>query len=201
MLAAGVSPQDLQFPTVPCETQETSCQAEPMTRSTATQDSTGIAFIDHNLRDCELHSSSMWLMDKYLVDGGYESGHGGSVSDHSFRDGPCVLGAVADRFMSVSPITFRETPDSEVQDHREADCDAFPSWPFRGIHLISYTDDTYPVCLPTRTKRSFITEQLSRTLVELEEPLPDKDHLHTRDAYVRGQRSGAGAPAASCCFL
>lgn len=66
------------------------------------------------------------------------------------------------------------------------DRDAFPSWPFRGMHLLSYTDDTYPVCLPTHSRHPFITQQLFQTLVELQKPLPEKDHLHTRDAYVRG---------------
>ncbi len=44
--------------------------------------------------------------------------------------------------------------------------------PFRGVHLLAYTDDTYPVVLPTRSRRSFITEQLLRT---------------SRDQYVKAQ--------------
>lgn len=101
LLAAGVSPHDLQFPSIPQETQETSCQGGPVTQSTATQDGTGIAFIDHKLQDCELHPSSTQIMDEYLVKSGYEPGHGGNVSNHSFPEGPHVIRAATDCFKLV----------------------------------------------------------------------------------------------------
>ena len=52
---------------------------------------------------------------------------------------------------------------------------------------MAYTDDTYPVVLPTRSHRAFMTEQLSRTVEELVKPLPQKDSLLSRDEYVKAQ--------------
>ncbi len=52
---------------------------------------------------------------------------------------------------------------------------------------MAYTDDTYPVVLPTRSRHTFITEQLLCTVVELAKPLPQKDSLLSWDEYVKAQ--------------
>ncbi len=150
----------------------------------------GIEFIDCNLKDCDLHHSSTKIMDGYLKKCGYRSSSG-----HPFSEGPRVIGAMADRFRSVSPIVLRNTPDSEIQAFRDVDCEVFSSWPFRGVHLLSYTDDTYPVILPTCSQSTITTEQLS--MVKLVKPLPWKDCLLTRSAYVWGQSTDVGSLAAS----
>ncbi len=54
----------------------------------------------------------------------------------------------------------------------------------------------YPVVLPTRSGCTIISEQLSRTLVELEKPLPAKDSLLSRNEFVRS-RHAAVDPVAS----
>ncbi len=72
LLTAGVSPYALQFPTIARETQETGCQAGPTTQSISTQDGTGIEFIDHNLKDCDLHHLSTKIMDGYLKKCGFD---------------------------------------------------------------------------------------------------------------------------------
>ena len=116
LLYAGVAPSDLQFPSVPQEMQETGCQVEPCTQSTATQDGPGTHFINRKLMDCALQSSSTQYMDEYLQAHGYGPDNEGDNSGHSFRLGLRVIGANGNRFHPVSPIAFRTTPDSEVQD-------------------------------------------------------------------------------------
>ncbi len=56
----------------------------------------------------------------------------------------------------------------------------------QGVHVLAYTEDTYPVVLPTRSGRTIITEQLSHAILELEKPLPKKDSLLSRSEFVRG---------------
>ncbi len=51
--------------------------------------------------------------------------------------------------------------------------------------MLAYTDDTYPFILPTRSHRTFITQQLVHSLVQLVKPLPLKDSLLMRGEYVR----------------
>ena len=116
LLYAGVTPSDLRFPSVPRETQETGCQAEPCTQSTATQDGPGTRFINRKLMDCALQSSSIQYMDEYLQAHSYGPDNEGDNSGHSFCLGPHVIGVNGNRFRLVSPIAFRTTPDSEVQD-------------------------------------------------------------------------------------
>ncbi len=194
LLAAGISPFDLQFPSVPQETQEAGCQAEPTTQSTGTQDGTGVKFIDRHLMDSDLHYMSTEIMDEYLKESGYGPCQGGNVLSHPFYEGPCVLGAVGDHFKSVSLIMLRSTLDSEIQALRDLDHEMFSSRPFRGVHVLAYTDDTYLVVLPTCSKRTIITEQLSQTMLELAKPLPKKDCLLSRSEYVKA-RSAAADPA------
>ncbi len=52
---------------------------------------------------------------------------------------------------------------------------------------MAYTEDTYPVVLPTRSGRSVITERLSHAMLELEKLLPKKDSLLSRSEFVRAQ--------------
>ena len=52
---------------------------------------------------------------------------------------------------------------------------------------MAYTDDTYPVVLPTHSHRTFMMEQLLRTVEELAKPLPQKDSLLSQDEYVKAQ--------------
>ncbi len=118
---------------------------------------------------------------------GYGPGHGGDDSSHPFHERPHVLGAIGDRFKSVSPIMLQSTPDSEIQAFRDLDHQMFPSRPFRGVYLLSYMNDTYPVVLPTHSRRTIITEQLSRTMLELVKQLPQKDCLLTRSEYVKAR--------------
>ena len=103
----------------------------------------------------------------------------------------------------MSPISLWTTPDSEIQDFRDLDREMYPARPFRGVHVLAYTDDTYPVVLPTRSSRMIIMEQLSRSMLELVKPLPMKDSLLSRSEFVRAQHtaidpapsgSGHGAP-------
>ncbi len=187
LLHAGVAPSDLRFPTVPRETQETGCQAGPCTQSTATQDGPGTRFINWELMDCVLQSSSTLHMDKYLQANGYGPINEGDNSSHSFHLGSCVIGVNGNRFRPVLPITLQTTPDSEVQNFRDLDHEMHSTQPFRGVHLLVYTDDTYSVVLPTRSRRTFITEQLLRAIGELAKPLPQKDSLLSRDEYVKAQ--------------
>ena len=187
LLATGVSPIDLQFPSVPRETQEVGCQAEPATRSTGTQDGPGVKFIDHHLMDSDLHDTSTEFMDEYLKESGYGPSQGGDLSGHPFKEGPHVLGAIGDCFKPVSLIRLWGTPDSKIQAFRDLDHEMFPSQPFRGVHVLAYTEDTYPVVLPTRSKRTIITEQLSQTMLELAKLLPKKDCLLDRREYVKAQ--------------
>ncbi len=180
-----MAPSDLRFPTVHRETQETGCQAEPSTQSTSTQDGPGIHFIKRNLKDCELQPSSTKFMDEYLQKHGYGPNNEEDDSGHPFRLGARIVDAVGDRFHSVSPIKLRTTPDSEVQAFRDLDQKMYPSQPFRGVHVLAYTDNTYPVILPTCSCHTFITQQLSHSLVELVKPLPLKDSLLTRGEFVQ----------------
>ncbi len=166
---------------------ETGCQAGPCTQSTATQDGPGTCFINWKLMDCVLQSSSTLHMDKYLQANGYGPINEGNNSSHSFRLGSRVIGANGNRFCPVSPITLRTTLDSEVQNFRDLDCKMCSTRPFRGVHLLVYTDDTYPVVLPTRSCRAFMTEQLSCTVGELVKPLPQKDSILSWDEYVKAQ--------------
>ncbi len=88
--------------------------------------------------------------------------------------------------------------DSEVQAWHDLDRELFPSRPFRGVHLMSYTDDMYPVSIPTRSRHTFITRQLSRTVVELAEQLPQKDSLLSRGKYIKVENTAEGpAPSGS----
>ena len=194
LLAAGISPFDLQFPSVPRETQEVGCQAEPTTQSTGTQDGTGVKFIDCHLMDSDVHYTSTEIMDNYIKESGYGPCQGGDISSHPFYKRPHVLGAIGDRFKSVSPITLQSTSDSEIQAFQDLDREMFSSRPFRGVHLLAYMDDTYPVVLPTHSKRTIITEQLSQTMLELAKLLPKKDCLLSRSEYVKA-RSTAVDPA------
>ena len=187
LLHAGVAPSDLWFPLMPRETQETGCQAGPCTQSTATQDGPGTRFINRKLMDCVLQSSSTLHMDKYLQTNGYGPINEGDNSGHPFRLGSRVIGADGSRFRPVLPITLRTTLDSEVQDFRDLDLEMHSMRPFRGVHLLAYTDDMYPVVLPTRSRWTFITEQLSCTVVELAKLLPQKDSLLSRGEYVKAQ--------------
>ncbi len=116
LFRAGVAPLDLQFPAVHRETQEMGCQANPSTLSTATQDGPGIQFLKQNLRDCPLQDSSTEHMDVYLEECGYGPTGEGDRFSHSFRNGPHYIEAVGERFQSVSPISFRTTPDSKIQE-------------------------------------------------------------------------------------
>ncbi len=184
LLRAGIAPLDLQFPLVHQETQETGCQANPCAQSTSTQDGPGIQFIKQNLKDCVLQSSSTEIMDGYLKEHGYGPDCEDDRSGHAFRLGPRHVAAVSDRFRPVLPVSPQITPDSEVQDFRDLDHEMYPAHPFRGVHVLAYTDDTYPVVLPTRSGRTIITEQLSHTLLELVKPLPKKDNLLTRSEFV-----------------
>ena len=137
--------------------------------------------------DCVLQSSSTLHMDKYLQANGYGPINEQDNSGHSFRLGSRVIGANGNHFRPVLPITLRTTPDSEVQNFRDLDCEMHSTRPFRGVHLLAYTDDTYPVVLPTRSRHTFITEQLLCTVVELAKPLPQKDSLLSWDEYVKAQ--------------
>ncbi len=192
LLKAGIAPQDLLFPSVHRETQEMGCQANPSTLSTTTQDGPGIQFIKQNLMDCPLQDLSTEHMDVYLADCGYRPADGEDRFSHSFRNGLCYIGAVGPHFQSVSPISFRTTPDSKIQQLRDQDRERQPGRPFRGVHILAYTEDMYPVVLPTRSERTIISEQLSCTLVELEKPLPAKDSLLSRSEFVRSQRAPVG---------
>ncbi len=187
LLHAGVALSDLRFPTVPQEPQETGCQAGPCIQSTATQDRPGTRFINQKLMDCVLQSSSTQHMDEYLQANGYGPVNEGGNSGHPFCLRPHVIGANSNRFRPVSPIALQTTPDSEVQNFQDLDRKMYSTRPFRGVHLLAYTEDTYPIVLPTRSRRTFIMEQLSRTMVELAKPLPQKDSLLSRDEYVRAR--------------
>ncbi len=187
LLSAGVSPCDLQFPSIPWETQETGCQVRPATQSVGTQDGMGIKFIDHNLKDCDLHHLSTTIMDGYL-----KKHHYGSGSSHPFSEGPHVIEAVVEHFQSVSPIALSNAPDSEIQD---VDHEVSFTRPFRGVHLLSYIDDTYPVVLPACSQCTITPEQL--VMAELAKLLPQKDCLLTRSAYVQAQSTDVGTLAAS----
>ena len=189
LLRARIAPLDLQFPSVHRETQETGCQANPCTLSTSTQDGPGIRFIRKNLKDCPLQASSTKFMDEYLEGHGYGPVDEEDYSSHSFRSGPCVVGAVGSRFRSMSPISLRTAPASEIQDFRNLDRELYPACPFRGVHVLAYTEDTYPVVLPTRSGRSVITERLSHAMLELEKLLPKKDSLLSRSEFVRAQHA------------
>ncbi len=203
LLRAGIAPLDLQFPLVHRETQETGCQANPCTLSTSTQDGPGISFINRNLMNCPLQASSMKFMDEYLEGHGYGPISEEDHSSHPFCRGPRYVEAVGSCFRSVSPISLWTTPDSEIQDFRDLDREMYPARPFRGVHVLAYTDNTYPVILPTRSSRTIITEQLSHSMLELVKPLPMKDSLLSRSEFVRAQHvavdpapsgSGHGAP-------
>ncbi len=185
LLSAGVAPSDLQFPSVPRETQETGCQAEPSTQSTSTQDGPGIRFIKRNLKDCNLQPSSTKIMDEYLQEHSYGPNNEEDDSGHPFRLRARVIGAVGGRFRSVSPVKLRTTPDSEVQAFCDLDQEMYPSRLFRGVHVLAYRDNTYPIVLPTHSRCTFIMQQLLHSLVELVKPLPQKDSLLTRGEYVR----------------
>ncbi len=137
--------------------------------------------------DCALQDSSTEHMDVYLAECGYGPADGEDHFGHSFRNGPRCIGAVGPRFESVSPISFQTTLDSKIQELRDQDRERQPGRPFRGVHILAYTEDMYPVVLPTRSGRTIILEQLSRTLVELEKPLPAKDSLLSRSEFVRTQ--------------
>ncbi len=198
LLRASISPLDLQFPSVHRETQETGCQANPCTLSTSTQDGPGISFINRNLMDCPLQASSTKFMDEYLEGHGYGPVSEKDHSSHPFCRGPSYVEVVGSRFCSVSPISLRTTPDSEIQDFRDLDREMYPARPFRGVHVLAYTDDTYPVILPTRSSCTIITEQLSRSMLELVEPLPMKDSLLSRSEFVRAQHAAVDpAPSGS----
>ena len=144
----------------------------------------------------------MKFMDEYLEGHGYGPISEEDHSSHPFRHGPHYDEAVGSCFRPVSPILLRTTPDSD-SDFRDLDCEMYPAHPFRGVHVLAYTDDTYPVVLPTRSSRTIITEQLSRSMLELVKPLPMKDSLLSRSEFVRAQHmavdpapggSGHGAP-------
>ncbi len=195
LLRAGVTPLDLQFPSVRRETQETGCQANPCTLSTSTQDGPGIRFIRKNLMDCPLQASSTRFMDEYLEDHGYGPVDEEDRSSHPFRRGPRVVGAVGEHFCLVSPIAPWATPASEIQDFRDEDWELYPSRPFRGVHVLAYTEDTFPIILPTHSGQSVITEWLSRAMLEREWPLPKKDSLLHRSEFVRAQHTAVD-PAA-----
>ncbi len=124
-------------------------------------------------------------MDVYLQECGYGPADEEDHFSHSFRNGPRYVGAVGKRFQSVLPISFRTTPDSKIQELRDQDRERQPGCPFRGVHILAYTEDMYPVVLPTCSGRTIISEQLSCTLVELEKPLPAKDSLLSRNEFVR----------------
>ena len=51
--------------------------------------------------------------------------------------------------------------------------------------MLAYTDNTYPIVLPTHSRCTFITQQLVHSLVELVKPLPLKDSLLMRGEYMR----------------
>ncbi len=202
-LQFGISPLDLQFPSVHHETQETGYQANPCILSTSTQDGPGISFINRNLMNCPLQASSTKFMDEYLEGHGYGPVSEEDHSSHPFHRGPRYVKAVGSRFRPVSPISLCTTPDSEIQDFQDLDHEMYPARPFRGVHVLAYTDDTYPIILPTCSSRMIITEQLSHSMLELVKPLPMKDSLLTRSEFVRTQcvavdpdpsRSGHGAP-------
>ncbi len=198
LLHAGISPLDLQFPSVHHETQETGCQANPCTLSTSTQDGPGISFINRNLMNCPLQASSTKFMDEYLEGHGYGPVSEEDHSSHPFRCGPRYVEAVGSRFRPVLPILLRTTPDSEIQDFRDLDHEMYPARPFRGVHVLAYTDDTYPIVLPTRSSCMIITEQLSRSMLELVKPLPMKDSLLSRSEFVRAQHTAVDpAPGGS----
>ncbi len=83
------------------------------------------------------------------------------------------------------------------------DREMYPACPFRGVHVLAYTNDTYPIVLPTRSSHTIITEQLSHSMLELVKLLPMKDSLLSRSEFVRAQHmavdpapggSGHGAP-------
>ncbi len=187
LLRAGVALLDLQFPSVCRETQEMGCQANPCTLSTSTQDGPGIRFIRKNLMDCPLQASLTKFMDEYLEDHGYGPVNEEDRSSHPFCRGPRVIGAVGEHFCSVSPIAPRTTPASEIQDFRDEDRELYLSCPFRGVHVLAYTKDTFPIVLPTCSGQSIITERLSRAMLEQERPLPKKDSLLYRSEFVRAQ--------------
>ncbi len=195
LLRAGFAPVDLQFPSVHRETQEMGCQANPCALSTSTQDGPGISFIKRNLKDCPLQASSTKYMDEYLGKYGYGPVDEEDRSSHSFRCGPRYVDAVGSRFRSVSPISLQTTPDSKIQEFRDQDREMHSERPFRGVHVLAYMDDMYPVVLPTRSRRTIITEQLSRTMLELEKPLPAKDSLLSWNDYVKAQQAAVD-PAA-----
>ncbi len=171
----------------PRETQETGCQANPCTLSTSTQDGPGIRFIRKNLKDCPLQASSTKFMDEYLEGHGYGPIDEEDNSSHSFCSRPRVVGAVGSRFCSVSLISLWMAPASEIQDFRNLDRELYPAHPFRGVHVLGYTEDTYPVVLPTRSGHSIITEWLSHAMLELEKLLPKKDSLLSRSEFVQAQ--------------
>ncbi len=150
--------------------------------------------------DCVLQSSSTLHMDKYLQANGYGSINKGDNSGHSFRLGSHVIGANGNHFCPVSPITLQTTQDSGVQNFQDLDREMHSTRPFRGVHLLAYTDDMYPVVLPTRSRHTFMMEQLSRTVGELAKPLPQKDSLLSRDEYVKAQSATVNpAPNRSDC--
>ena len=128
-------------------------------------------------------------MDEYLEGHGYGPVDEEDYSSHSFRSGPRVVGAVGSRFCSMSPISLRTAPASEIQDFQNLDQELYPAHPFRGVHVLAYTEDTYPVVLPTRSGHSVITERLSHAMLELEKPLPKKDSLLSRSEFVRAQHT------------
>ncbi len=55
--------------------------------------------------------------------------------------------------------------------------------------MLAYTEDTYPVVLPTRSGHSVITERLSHAMLELENLLPKKDSLLSRSEFMRAQHA------------
>ncbi len=139
--------------------------------------------------DCKLQLSSTKIMDGYLQKHSYGPSRGGDATSHAFHSGLRVVRAVGNRFQSILPIAFWITPDSEVQALQDLDHKLSPSRLFRGVRLLSYMDDMYPVILPTRSRRTFIAEQLSRSGVELVEPLPQKDGLLSRGEYLRAENA------------
>ncbi len=171
LLSAGIAPPDLCAPSIPCDSQETGVQALVASRSTCTQDGVGLDRIDRKLQDCVLHPTSTEIMDEYMEDWGYELDSEGSHPGHSFHKGPWIVKAVADRFQTVPPMAVRGVPDSEIQDLRNLDCESSVSRPFRGVHFLLYTDDQYPICLPTQSTAALpISRQLSKSCCVIEPP-------------------------------
>ncbi len=148
--------------------------------------------------NCPLQASSTKFMDEYLEGHGYGPISEEDQSSHPFHRRPCYVKAVGSRFRPVSPISLRTTPDSEIQDFRDLDCEMYPACPFRGVHVLAYTDDTYPIVLPTRSSHTIITEQLSHSMLELVKPLPMKDSLLSRSEFVKAQHTAVDpAPSGS----